>query len=73
MILLIIFAVIIQIMEGSLTLDAFLVDSSTSLVVHIFNMVSIGIIVRQVAAQYGLTVSAVIALRSQGVEKKHEQ
>lgn len=47
LILLVAFTLIIQIMGGSLTLGAFLVDASTGLILQIFNMVSIGIILRQ--------------------------
>lgn len=47
MVLQITLAIIVQIMAGSLTLGALLIDSATSLLLHIFNMVSVGIILRQ--------------------------
>jgi len=47
MVLQITFAIIVQIVAGSLTLGAMLIDSATSLFLHIFNLVSVGIILRQ--------------------------
>lgn len=47
LVLLIALTVVMQASGGSLTLGALLIDCSTSLSLHIFNMVSIGIIVRQ--------------------------
>ncbi len=47
LVLLIGISMVVQFMAGSLTLGAVLVDCATSLLLHIFNTVSIGVILRQ--------------------------
>jgi len=47
LVLLIVIAVVMQLISGSLTLGSLLIDSSASLLLHVFSMVSIGIILRQ--------------------------
>jgi divalent metal cation (Fe/Co/Zn/Cd) transporter len=47
LVLLIGISMVVQFMAGSLTLGAVLIDSATSLLLHIFNTVSIGVILRQ--------------------------